>query len=169
MKIRIASVEDAEYILSIKQEIILSTSFFVSSPSEIPSNFKKEKQRIEDSVEKGGVTLIAEIDNAIVGFLSFSRNPMERLHHVGSFGMGIKKEFCNYGIGTKMLSYLINWAKAQKGLEKICLGVLSNNKRAIHVYKKLGFQEEGRQIKQIKFENGEYADDILMALHLKEI
>ncbi|MGG3546244.1 N-acetyltransferase family protein [Bacillus paranthracis] len=169
MKIRIASVEDAEYTLSIKQEIILSTSFFVSSPSEISSNFKKEKQRIEDSVEKGGVTLIAEIDNAIVGFLSFSRNTMERLHHVGSFGMGIKKEFCNYGIGTKMLSYLINWAKAQKGLEKICLGVLSNNKRAIHVYKKLGFQEEGGQIKQIKFENGEYADDILMALHLKEI
>ncbi|MBM7646151.1 RimJ/RimL family protein N-acetyltransferase [Scopulibacillus daqui] len=38
--------------------------------------------------------------------------------------------------------------------------------RAMHVYKKMGFKEEGRQVNQIRFEDGTYVDDILMAIYL---
>ncbi|WP_250159645.1 GNAT family N-acetyltransferase [Bacillus toyonensis] len=50
------------------------------------------------------------------------------------------------GIGSKLLSHFIEWAKEQEGLEKICMDVFSNNERAINLYKRLGFKEEGRKI-----------------------
>ncbi|MFD3449278.1 GNAT family N-acetyltransferase [Microbacteriaceae bacterium 4G12] len=166
MNIRRATVKDAAQILSIKQEIISSTSFFISSPKETPQDIEKEAQRIRESEENGGLVLVAEMDNTVVGFLSFSRNARERLKHTGSFGMGIKQDYCGNSIGSNMLHYLLDWAKTQEGLEKICLGVLSHNERAIYVYKKLGFREEGRQVKQVKFEDGSYADDVLMAIEV---
>jgi RimJ/RimL family protein N-acetyltransferase len=168
MRIREALLHDAMQIVAIKQEIITTTSFFVSAPEEIPKDVQREKLRIEESKTKGNLILVAEVNEEVVGFLEFKRNPMQRLNHTGSFGMGIQKEHRGVGIGTSMLAYLIAWALVQEGLEKICLGVLSNNERALHVYHKLGFQEEGRQRKQVRFEDGTYADDIWMALHLEK-
>ncbi|MGX5519130.1 N-acetyltransferase family protein [Bacillus cereus] len=113
------------------------------------------------------MTLVVEFNDQIIGFLSFSRFPYMLLNHTGSFGMGIKPEFSNMEIGTKLLSYFIKWAKEQEGLEKGCLDVFSNNERAINLYKGLGFREEGRQINQIRFKDGSYANIIFIALYIK--
>jgi len=43
---------------------------------------------------------------------------------------------------------------------------MTTNARAIHVYKKLGFKEEGRFQKQLKVEDGTYVDDVMMSLFL---
>ncbi|MEI5909295.1 GNAT family N-acetyltransferase [Bacillus spongiae] len=168
--IRLATEFDAATIIDIKKEIILSettTKFFISSPNKIPDNVNKEKEKIQKSNEKGNLYIVFEKDGKVVGFLVFYRYDMDRLKHAGSLGMGIREEYCNQGIGTKLLEFLIKWAKNQKDLEKICLGVVSVNDRAIKVYKRMGFVEEGRQRKQIKYEDGSYGDDILMAYYLK--
>ncbi len=81
--------------------------------------------------------------------------------------MGIEPGFYNMGIGSKLLSHFIEWAKEQEGLEKICLYVFSNNERAINLYKRLGFKEEGRRINQIRFKDGSYADIIFMVLYIE--
>lgn len=56
--------------------------------------------------------------------------------------------------------------KKQRELEKIFLRVTSVTKRAIKLYTRMGFVEEGRQRNQIKYEDRSYGDDILMAYHL---
>jgi ribosomal protein S18 acetylase RimI-like enzyme len=48
-------------------------------------------------------------------------------------------------------------------LEKIKLSVIATNERAIGLYKRFGFQEEGRRLRELKYSNGSYADTILMA------
>lgn len=45
-------------------------------------------------------------------------------------------------IGKEFIKYLINWAQENKFVNKISLRVRADNQSAIHVYKKLGFQEE---------------------------
>ena len=50
---------------------------------------------------------------------------------------------------------------------EICLGVVSVNDRAIKVYKRMGFVEEGEQRKQIKYEDGSYGDDVLMGFYIE--
>jgi RimJ/RimL family protein N-acetyltransferase len=47
-------------------------------------------------------------------------------------------------------------------IEKVSLGVLSTNQRSIELYKNMGFVEEGRKMKEGKFNEHVYADDILM-------
>jgi ribosomal protein S18 acetylase RimI-like enzyme len=44
----------------------------------------------------------------------------------------------------------------------VSLGVFSTNQRAISLYKKMGFVEEGRKIKEFKMSEREYVDDIIM-------
>ncbi|EEM04060.1 GNAT family N-acetyltransferase [Bacillus pseudomycoides] len=168
--IRLAKESDAESFIAIRKEIILSaatTKFFISSPNKIPDNVNKEREKILKSVEDGNLYIVSEMEGAVVGFLIFNRYKQERLKHVGTMGMGIREECCNQGIGTKLIKFLVNWAKKQKGLEKICLGIVSVNDRAIKVYKRTGFIEEGRQRKQIKYEDGSYGEDTLMAYYLQ--
>ncbi|MFZ3591139.1 GNAT family N-acetyltransferase [Bacillus sp. DJP31] len=167
--IRLAKETDAESIIDIRKEIILSettTKFFVPSPNELPSNVEKEREKIQKSHEKGNLYIVYEVEGKVVGFLLFNRYELERLKHAGSMGMGIRDEYTNQGIGTKLIEFLINWAEKQNSLEKICLGVVSINDRAIKVYNRIGFVEEGRQRHQFKYEDGSYGDDILMAYYL---
>jgi RimJ/RimL family protein N-acetyltransferase len=164
--IRLAKETDAEAVIKIKEDIILSertTKFFLSSPDELEGDIEKEQEKIRRSLEKGNLYVVYEADGEVVGFMIFYRYDMNRLNHAGSMGMGIKEGYTNQGIGTKLIEYLLNWAKQQDGLEKICLGVVSVNHRAINLYTRMGFMEEGRQKNQVKYEDGTYADDILMA------
>ncbi|ABY42254.1 GNAT family N-acetyltransferase [Bacillus mycoides] len=168
--IRLAKEVDAESIMDIRKEIILSettTKFFISSPNKLPNDIDSEREKIQTSSEKGNLYIVYEVDSKVVGFLVFKRYELERLRHAGTMGMGIREAYCNQGIGTKLIEFLISWAKGQKGLEKICLGVVSINDRAIKVYKRTGFVEEGRQRKQIKYEDGSYGDDVLMGFYIE--
>ncbi|MCQ0954461.1 GNAT family N-acetyltransferase [Bacillus cereus] len=164
--IRLAKETDAEAIMDIRKEIILSkttTKFFIVSPKKLPNDTNAEREKIRKSNEKGNLYIVYEVDNKVVGFLLFNRYELDRLRHAGTMGMGIKEAYCNQGIGTKLIEF---WAKEKKGLEKICLGVVSVNDRAIKVYKRMGFVEEGRQRKQIKYEDGSYGDDVLMGFYI---
>ncbi|RKF44027.1 acetyltransferase [Bacillus wiedmannii] len=168
--IRLAKEVDAESIMDIRKEIILSettTKFFIVSPNKLPNDIDAEKEKIRKSKEKGNLYIVYEVDNKVVGFLLFNRYELERLRHTGILGMGIREAYCNQGIGTKLIEFLISWAKGQEGLEKICLGVVSINDRAIKVYKRMGFVEEGRQRNQIKYEDGSYGDDVLMGFYIE--
>ncbi|MGG2014695.1 N-acetyltransferase family protein [Bacillus sp. S10(2024)] len=167
LRIREATESDAVEILYIRKSIISQNKFFIPTSEEFHVDVEAQKKKTITNSQQGGVTFVAEDGRRIVGFLVFTRNSMKRLNHTGSFGMGILEDYRNRGVGTKLLSQLIDWTKTQEGLEKICLGVFSTNERAINVYEKIGFKEEGREKGQIKFEDGGYADNVRMALCLQ--
>jgi len=52
-------------------------------------------------------------------------------------------------------------------LEKVYLQVIATHSRAIALYTSLGFKEEGRQIRDVKMESGEYVDVLIMARFVK--
>ena len=51
----------------------------------------------------------------------------------------VKKEYRNKGIGQELLKYMINLCK-EKGYKQITVGVDTDNKKAVHIYKKFGFE-----------------------------
>lgn len=167
LKIRKATEQDAESLASLKRILFAKSDFFIASPVELKEiTAKDEAAKLEEAYQHGGITYLVEEGHSDVGFLSFHRPSRKRLSHTGSFGMGILENCCNKGLGTKVIQHFLDWAKEQVELEKVCLGVLSTNNRAMHLYKKFGFEIEGRQKKQIKFEDGQYADDIIMSKKL---
>ena len=59
----------------------------------------------------------------------------------------------------------IEWARAE-GLHKLCLEVFPTNTPAIALYRKYGFVEEGRRVKQYRRASGELWDSLMMGLLL---
>ena len=64
---------------------------------------------------------------------------------------------------------LIDWARAHPGIEKFELQVRSSNARAIKLYEGLGFVEEGRKTRRLKYGPNDYQDDVYMALWVRTI
>jgi RimJ/RimL family protein N-acetyltransferase len=76
--------------------------------------------------------------------------------------MSVERAWRGKGVGEGLLNVLMAWAKGNPLIEKVGLSVLSSNTRAIGLYKKLGFIEEGRRPREIKMGPREYVDEILM-------
>ena len=86
-------------------------------------------------------------------------------HGFGEIGMAVAREWRGRGVGSALLSAAIEWAR-DRGLHKLSLGVFAHNTAAIELYRKFGFVEEGRLIKQYRRESGELWDAIEMGLML---
>lgn len=75
-------------------------------------------------------------------------------------GIGIVKGYRDIGIDTEMLRILT--AQAEKmNLKMLHLLVFTTNKRAIHVYEKVGFKKAS-WVPKIFNRNGEYIDELVM-------
>jgi [ribosomal protein S18]-alanine N-acetyltransferase len=69
------------------------------------------------------------------------------------------------GVGSALLLAAIDWAR-DHGLHKLCLEVFAHNTAAIALYRKTGFVEEGRRVRQYRRASGELWDSIIMGLAL---
>ena len=79
--------------------------------------------------------------------------------------MMVAADWRGRGVGTALVAAAIEWARA-RGLHKLTLSVFPHNDAAIALYRKFGFVEEGRRIKQIRRANGELWDLVEMGLLL---
>jgi ribosomal protein S18 acetylase RimI-like enzyme len=79
---------------------------------------------------------------------------------VGVLGIGILPAYRDRGIGTALMTRTLEAARRRK-MRKIELEVLADNKRAIALYRKLGFVREGRKLKAARL-GGRYRDMVLM-------
>lgn len=97
-----------------------------------------------------------------VGFVHVDRSP----HGFGQLGMAVAREWRGRGVGSALVAAAIEWAREQ-GLHKLSLDVFPHNEVAIALYRKYGFREEGRRVKQYRRANGELWDSIEMGLLLE--
>jgi RimJ/RimL family protein N-acetyltransferase len=105
-----------------------------------------------------------DIEGDIIGELTFRTGKWKQTEHVGEFGIMLRKDYRGMGIGTLLLESLISWAK-KSHVRKINLKVRTDNKAAIHLYKKFGFQIEGTLSREF-FINGQFYDCYIMGLQL---
>jgi len=86
-------------------------------------------------------------------------------HGFGEIGMAVSREWRGRGVGSALMVAAIEWAREQ-GLHKLSLSVWPHNAGAIALYRKYGFVEEGRRLKQIRRQSGELWDVVDMGLLL---
>lgn len=161
--IREAVESDAEQILEHTRKVYKENPDVMATTIEEFTMTLEEEKRWINTQKQIGLLLVAEVDGRIVGMLNFQLSPRKRFSHTGMFGMSVQEQFSNIGIGGALLMHLLDWAKENKSVEKISLEVFSNNARAIHLYVKHGFVEEGRKKNQVKLGPEEYVDVILMS------
>lgn len=108
-------------------------------------------------------SLVACIDDKVVGTLSLHMNPNRpRRKHAAGIGMAVHEDWQGKGIGTALMQAAIEFADKWLNLTRLELEVYTDNEPALRLYKKFGFEIEGR-MKQDSFRDGEYADVYSMA------
>ncbi|WP_408009935.1 GNAT family N-acetyltransferase [Pseudalkalibacillus sp. A8] len=161
--LRTVRVEDAMEVLEIQREVTEEGVYFIRVPEEFDKTVEQQQEWIEKILENERDTMIvAEVDGKVVGWIVFISQERRRMAHTGSIALMIKNENRGSGLGRQLLQEMLAWAEHNPLIEKVCLGTFSSNHRAIALYKSLGFIEEGRKVKEFKFSENEYVDDVLM-------
>ncbi len=166
--IRTAWPEDAERVVAFVKAVAAEAPYLLTTEAEVVTTSERQKQWLQQIMnDPGKLAIVAEQEGDIIGFLDFHNGNKQRTKHQGSFGMSVKKDFRDQGIGTALLAALLDWAKENPLIEKVCLEVVADNTNAIRLYQKFGFVEEGVKKKAAKIDDGTYWDLILMARFVK--
>jgi RimJ/RimL family protein N-acetyltransferase len=162
--IREAVKSDANALIEYLNIIGGESDFLTFGIAQFGRSVEQEQDFIENTLKKkNALFIIAEINGKVVGNLNFSGGSRQRTAHVGEFGVSILKKYWGNCIGQELMEYLIDWSKNSGIIRKFNLKVRTDNTRGIHLYKKLGFLEEGI-VKRDFLINGEFYDSLIMGL-----
>lgn len=161
--IRKPKVEDAEAIINVMTIADTETLFLARNPGEFCTPVEREKQIIENVLADNDVEwFVAEYENKVIGQCSVGlvrRNA--RYRHRAEVAFVILQDYCNLGIGGKMLEECIKWCE-KNGVTQIELDVVKNNERALKMYQGFGFEIIGTKENALRYQDGTYADEYLM-------
>jgi putative acetyltransferase len=114
-------------------------------------------------VDPDGCHLVAVAEGRIVGAAGLHTNGRSpRRAHARSLGIGIAGEWQGRGVGRRLVGRLLDWADNWAGILRVELTVHADNERAIALYRRMGFEEEGRH-RAYALKNGRYVDALFMA------
>jgi putative acetyltransferase len=122
----------------------------------------------QDAPGNADLTLVAVADDQVVASASLhGAGPNVRRRHVAGLGISVASQAQGQGIGAALMAALTNYADNWGHLLRIELTVYTDNLRAIKLYQKFGFQQEGVQ-RAYALRDGVYVDVLAMArLHPK--
>ena len=90
----------------------------------------------------------------------------ESRRHRAEFDVIVHDDYQDRGQGTALTRHMLDVAR-EKGLKKVFLKTNTDNRRAIHVYKKLRFKIEGKlAMEHYHYLTQQYGDDYRMAIIL---
>jgi RimJ/RimL family protein N-acetyltransferase len=166
LTLRRAEPRDAEQLLTYIEQVAGESENLTFGPGEFELSVQEERVFLQHMAEsQTSLYLIAEIAGEIVGTLTFSTGKRPRVQHAGELGMSIMRSYWNQGVGSRMLAYLIEWARQTGTIRKINLRVRVDNLPAIHLYEKYGFVQEGRVTREF-YLHGQFVDVYVMGLQL---
>lgn len=161
-----ATIKDAKQLLGYVKQVVDETNFLTFSSDEFLLTVEQEEKFIERmKKQENNLLLLAKIDNNIIGKISIASSKRSRIKHNGELGITIKKEYWNTGIGSALLTNVLDWARNNNTTTKINLSVSIDNVNAIKLYKKFNFEIEGERKKYFKI-NNEYVNAYFMGLSL---
>ena len=131
-------------------------------PHEITDAYIQEK--LDKAIEQNLGFVVVYQNKTIAAEIHASRGPIKALAHViHDLTLVVDPEHQNKKLGTTLFKHLL--AHIQQNFPKVSkieIAARASNERAIHVYKKIGFEIEGIFKKRIRNKEGILVDDIMM-------
>ncbi|GKV56569.1 N-acetyltransferase [Sporosarcina sp. NCCP-2222] len=166
LAIRHARPEDGAAIVEFYNEVGGETDYLSFGQGEYPQTADEVVRSIEGTANSSGsCMLLMKEGERIIGIGTIHSSPKFRFKHVGVLGIVIRLSHCGNGLGRQLMNALIDWSKGNGLTKKITLVTRADNDRAIALYEKLGFQQEGI-FRQESFDGERYYDSLSMALFL---
>lgn len=110
--------------------------------------------------------LLGIVGDKIVSIAHIGCSNSKRIMHNSEIAISVKKDYWGQGVGTAVMTELINFAKNHIFIKNVSLRVKATNINAIKLYKKCGFNQIGVH-KNYFYINDKYYDSLLMDLQVK--
>lgn len=115
--------------------------------------------------QDGNLTYFAEMGGELVGMAGAGWSAKAKLRHVAEvYGVYVSSGMRGTGIATRLMQRLLAELQSTGQIEKVSLGVTSDNAVAVRLYEKLGFEIVGRARRQLRI-GGRYYDLYMMELY----
>lgn len=124
-------------------------------------SFEKWQQRLE-RIREQGVSLVAEVDGAVVGYLAPHTEQNPRRRHAAGLGMMVDAAHHGRGIGSRLLAAAIDLAENWLNVTHIELTVFVDKPSGDRALRKARFSHR-RQTPDYALRDGAYASVYRMA------
>jgi len=159
VSVRPATVDDVDALVGLYAAVAEEGRWI---GGEAPVDKVERRPRFETTIRRDDAQFfVAEDDGRMVGELSIEVAG----YGVADLGMMVAADARGRGIGSALLSAAIEWARGA-GAHKVALQVWPHNEAGIALYRKFGFEEEGRLRRHYRRRNGELWDAVIMGLLL---
>ena len=123
------------------------------------------RQRLEEQTAPGKLDLhlVALRGEELVGSAGLHPvGPSLRRRHASSLGISVATQAQGQGVGAALMAALLDYADNWGQVLRVELTVYADNERAIRLYQRFGFEQEGR-MRAYALRNGSYVDTLAMA------
>ena len=120
------------------------------------------RERLEAKSSNGDVQLVALAKGQLVAMAGLHANPHIRRRHAMHLGMAVTVPAQGKGVGSALMAALIDYADRWVAVMRIELTVFTDNERAIALYRKFGFVQEG-VFRAYGLRDGRFQDVLAMA------
>jgi ribosomal protein S18 acetylase RimI-like enzyme len=140
--IRQAGPGDAAALLALQRRLDEQSSFMLLEPGERDPEPDSLRDRLAAQGPAGSFDLVAEDEQALLGWVSVEVAPFRRARRTGYLVMGVDAGAAGRGVGSALLTTAAQEGR-QRGLRRLELTVMTDNLRAFRLYLRAGFQVEG--------------------------
>jgi RimJ/RimL family protein N-acetyltransferase len=167
MIIRSIQEDDSEQFLRLLKKLDQETQFMLFEPGERTTTSEEQRQKIQGLLSQDSQTiLVAEHEHELVGFLGCFGGGLQRNRHCAYLVIGILQAHAGRGLGARFFEAIEAWALTLD-IHRLELTVMTHNDRAVHLYRKMGFEIEGVRKGALKID-GKYVDEYYMAKLLNQ-
>ena len=167
VRLRSAVPGDARRYLAFLNRCLTESEYLIQTADELRTGGGEQRAILRRvAASPRDMLLLAQEGGAILGALDAVVDRRRRLSHVVTLGLMVDPDRRGSGVGSALLERFLTWARDETDLEKAELHVHAENDRALELYARFGFLDEGRRRKAIKYHDGRYMDDVLMGLDL---
>lgn len=163
LEIRQAETTDATLLVDFLNQVGKESDYMTLDEAGIdmsPTDMAQFLLLQETAVNR--ICLLLFVDQTLAGLLNITAAPQRSVQHIGDVFIVIQRAYWNQGFGQILLEEGIEWAHSTGILRKLVLNVQVRNERAVHLYKKLGFEIEGCQARGACSAEGEFLEVYLM-------
>lgn len=165
--LRSASEEDAQAVLDLILLTRGQTDYLLSYPDENRMTAEQEALFLKNRAESDNeVMILAEVDGVLAGSTGIGAvGPREKIKHRAEFGICVDRAYWGLGIGRALTLACIECAGAA-GYAQLELDVVADNKKALDLYKSVGFVEYGRNPRGFRSRISGWQELVMMRLEL---
>lgn len=162
IRIRTLEKDDLEFLHKLNNDPNVMDYWFEEpylSMEKLKEAYEKDQ---EDTQNREFILMNKEEKLGFVGLYGIAQR-----HRNAEFAIMIDPTHQGNGYASTATQLAMRYAFSKLNMHKLYLYVDKANEKAIHIYKKVGFQAEGT-MKEHFFVNGEYHDAVLMSVFQKD-